>query len=143
MCAVEGRKNDRGLLSSTTTSSSSIGFIQKKVEVEIVETDRIAVQYPDPLVVILLIPLLLLKALELGTLLGPLESISTSTFVGRTDVPSARVWAMGGNISSSGGIANCCSSYNRSENEAHWLDSILRFDLILDGRLVILYYEYA
>ena len=132
MCAVEGRKNDI----AAATTSSSIGLIQKKVEVEIVETDRIAVLFQDPLIFILLIPLLLLKALELGTLLGPLESMSmsTSTFVGRTDVPSARVWAMGWNISGGCGIANCssssCSSYNRCENEAHWLDSILRFDLI-------------
>jgi hypothetical protein len=63
MCAVEGRKNDRGLLSSTTTTtSSSISFIQKKVEVEIVETDRIFVLFQGPLVVILLFPSLLLKA---------------------------------------------------------------------------------
>lgn len=132
MCAVEGRKND--IVAATT--SSSIGLIQKKIEVEIVETDRIAVLFQDPLIIILLIPLLLLKALELGTLLGPLESISisisTSTFVGRTDVPSARVWAVGWNISSGCGIANCssssCSSYNRCENEAHWLDRF--FDLI-------------
>ena len=62
ICTVEGRKDDRRLLGST---SSSIGFIQKKkVEVEIVETDRVAVPFQGPLVVFLFIPLLLLKGLE-------------------------------------------------------------------------------